>query len=123
MLGIGTNGHIGFNEPFSSLVSRTRVKNLTQSTFFDNSRLFSSDEFQPCQAVTMGIGTILESRRVILLALGSHKATAVHDAIEGPVAARCQASVLQMHAKTTFLVDEEAASCLEHKDNFHVGCP
>ena len=91
VLGIGSNGHTGFNDPCSSLASRTRVKTLTQSTVSDNGRLFMADQFQSHLAMTMGIATILESRRVVLLATGAHKAVAVRDAIEGPLSAICQA--------------------------------
>ena len=118
ILGIGSNGHIGFNEPCSSLSSRTRVKTLTESTVRDNSRLFSAGEFQPHLAITMGIASILESRRVTLLATGTHKAKAVRDAIEGPLSARCHASALQTHERATFIIDEAAASCLEYRDYF-----
>lgn len=118
VLGIGSNGHIGFNEPCSSLSSRTRVKTLTQSTVRDNSRLFEPGEFQPHLAMTMGIATILDSRRTILLAKGSHKAAAVRDAIEGPLSALCQASALQLHERATFILDEAAASQLQNKSYY-----
>ena len=119
ILGIGSNGHIGFNEPCSSLASRTRVKTLTQSTVKDNSRLFKEGEFQPHLAMTMGIATILDSRRTILLATGEHKSSAVRDAIEGPLSALCQASALQMHERATFILDKAAASRLENQAYFN----
>lgn len=118
ILGIGRNGHIGFNEPGSSLSSRTRIKTLTKSTVYDNSRLFSEGDFQSHLAMTMGIATILEARRTILFATGEHKAAAVRDAIEGPVSARCQASSLQLHERATFVLDEAAASLLEYSDYY-----
>ena len=113
VLGIGSNGHVGFNEPTSSLGSRTRVKTLTEQTVKDNSRFFKPGEFQPRLAITMGIKTIMEARRIILLATGKNKARAVANAVEGPVAAACPASALQFHQKTTLIIDEEAASELK----------
>ncbi|MGS2722602.1 glucosamine-6-phosphate deaminase [Porticoccus sp. GXU_MW_L64] len=118
ILGIGSNGHIGFNEPTSSFASRTRVKTLTQSTVQDNSRLFAEGEFQPHLAMTMGIGTILNSRRVILLATGEAKAGAVQQAVEGPLSAMCPASALQLHERATFIIDRAAASQLQHMDYY-----
>ena len=114
ILGIGSNGHIGFNEPGSSLSSRTRIKTLTESTVRDNSRLFKSTEFQPRLAMTMGIQTILDARRVLLFASGEKKAQAVHRAVEGPLTASCPASSLQLHEHATLVVDEAAARDLEH---------
>lgn len=114
ILGIGSNGHIGFNEPGSSLSSRTRIKTLTESTVKDNSRLFKSTEFQPRLAMTMGIRTILDARRVLLFASGEKKARAVHAAVEGPLTASCPASSLQLHERATLVVDEAAARDLEH---------
>ena len=113
--GIGSNGHIGFNEPTSSLSSRTRVKTLSEETVSDNSRLFKPNEFQPCLAITMGIATIMEARQILLLATGHNKSDAVSKMIEGPVTSRCPASVLQLHQKATILIDEAAASKLELK--------
>lgn len=118
VLGIGANGHIGFNEPSSSLSSRTRVKTLTRQTLKDNSRLFSEDEFQPKLAMTMGIATILDARKILLLATGSKKAGAVAKMIEGPVTAMCPASVLQMHEHATILLDEPAAADLQNRDYY-----
>ena len=113
ILGIGRNGHIGFNEPGSSLSSRTRIKTLTQSTVADNGRLFAPEEFQPQLAMTMGIRSILDARRVILFATGEQKANAIRLAVEGPLTASCPASSLQMHERATFILDEAAASELE----------
>lgn len=119
LLGIGANGHIGFNEPTSSLASRTRLKTLTRRTIEDNSRFFEKGEFQPSMAITMGIQTIMEARRVILLAVGESKARAVADMIEGPLSAMCPASALQMHPKTSVLIDQAAASELQMNDYYN----
>lgn len=118
VLGIGVNGHIGFNEPSSSLNSRTRVKTLTRQTVEDNSRLFAADEFQPRLAVTMGIATIMDARRILMLATGQNKADAVARMAEGPVTAMCPASILQMHERVTVLLDEAAASGLQNRDYY-----
>ena len=115
VLGVGTDGHIGFNEPTSSLGSVTRVKTLTKQTIEDNSRFFEPDEFQPKLAITMGIKTILDARRILLLAHGENKAQAVRDMVEGPLSAFCPASALQLHQRTTILIDEAAASKLSLK--------
>lgn len=115
ILGIGRDGHIAFNMPTSSLVSRTRIKTLTNETLEDNQRFFGEGEFQPHLALTMGIGTIMDARRILLLATGEKKAAAVHAMVEGPVAALCPASILQMHGKTKILLDPNAASALEYK--------
>ena len=112
LLGIGRNGHIGFNEPASSLASRTRVKTLSRETLQDNARFFGEGEFQPQLAITMGIGTIMEARRIALLATGAGKAAAVAAMVEGPVSAWLPASVLQMHPAATVVVDEAAAGKL-----------
>lgn len=118
ILGIGRNGHIGFNEPTSSLGSRTRLKVLSAETLEDNRRFFASSNGMPQCAVTMGIGTILEARRIVLLATGASKAKAVARAIEGPITAAVTASALQLHPDVTFLVDEEAAAELSQKDYY-----
>ena len=118
LLGIGTDGHIAFNEPGSSLASRTRLKALTEVTRQDNSRFFAPGEEVPSLAVTMGVGTILESRRILLLATGSNKASAVRAFIEGPVSSQVTASALQMHPRVTVLVDELAAADLERRDYY-----
>ena len=116
LLGIGRNGHIGFNEPSSSLASRTRVKTLTPATITDNARFFGPDEFQPYLALTMGIGTIMESRKILLIATGESKADAIKATVEGALSASCPASVLQMHEKAIVVIDAAAASKLEHKE-------
>ncbi|MCP8690174.1 glucosamine-6-phosphate deaminase [Marinobacterium sedimentorum] len=114
VLGIGRNGHIGFNEPSSSLGSGTRIKTLAPQTLVDNSRFFGADEFQPSLAITMGIGTILRSRKTLLLATGDAKADAVQAMVEGPVTASCPASALQLHPCAVVIVDRAAAARLEH---------
>ncbi|MGX2994617.1 glucosamine-6-phosphate deaminase [Streptomyces sp. JNUCC 64] len=114
LLGIGTDGHIGFNEPCSSLASRTRIKTLTEQTRVDNARFFDDDiEQVPHHVITQGIGTILEARHLVLLATGEGKAEAVAATVEGPVAAVCPASALQLHPHATVVVDEAAASKLK----------
>ena len=117
VLGIGVNGHIGFNEPGSSLQSRTRIKTLDASTVELNTRDFdSSSDFVPDMAITMGVGTIMEASQCLLLANGSLKAEAIAQCVEGPITAAVPASVLQMHPKTVVLIDEAAASQLERAD-------
>ncbi len=116
ILGIGRDGHIGFNEPGTSLASRTHVAALTRQTIEDNARFFDSPRDVPHFAVTMGIGTILEARRCVLMASGAGKADAVRDAVEGPVSARVAASALQLHPDALYIVDREAASRLEWLD-------
>ncbi len=112
ILGIGSDGHIGFNEPGSSLASRTRIKTLTQRTRSDNAQFFSSENEVPHHVITMGIGTIMESRSVLLLAFGDGKANAVAGAVEGPVTASNPASILQMHPQAKVYLDEPSASGL-----------
>ena len=113
VLGIGSDGHVAFNEPGSSLGSRTRIKTLAKQTIDDNARFFSSAEEVPIYSITMGVGTILEARRIILLANGANKAEAVAAAIEGPVTSMCTASALQMHRDTLFFLDQEASQDLK----------
>jgi glucosamine-6-phosphate deaminase len=115
LLGIGRNGHIGFNEPMSSLGSRTRMKELSAETMEDNRKSFAPGEEMPQCAITVGIGTILETRRILLLATGTSKADAIAKSIEGPVTASVTASALQLHRDVTFVVDEEAGSLLTQK--------
>ncbi|MFC3034551.1 glucosamine-6-phosphate deaminase [Pseudoalteromonas fenneropenaei] len=112
LLGIGRNGHIGFNEPSSGLTSRTRVKTLTKATIDDNARFFAADEYQPHLSITMGIGTILDARKVVLLATGENKADAVKAMVEGPLTAACPASALQLHRDAVIVIDLAAASKL-----------
>ncbi len=112
LLGLGRNGHIGFNEPSSGLRSRTRIKTLTAATIADNARFFQAGEYQPHLSLTMGIGTILDARKVLLLATGANKATAVKAMIEGPLTAACPASALQLHQHAIVVLDEAAAAAL-----------
>ena len=118
LLGIGRNGHIGFNEPTSSLASRTRVKVLSRETLDDNAKSFDPGEETPQCAITMGIGTILETRKILLLATGASKATAVVKSIEGHVTSAVSASALQLHPDVTFLLDEPAASGLTQREYY-----
>lgn len=118
LLGIGKNGHIGFNEPSSSLGSRTRIARLSQDTMAANQRFFLPGAFQPEWAITMGIKTILESRQIVMLALGEEKASAVAAMAEGPLSAMCPASALQMHPATTVVLDPQAARLLTLKDYY-----
>jgi glucosamine-6-phosphate deaminase len=117
ILGVGANGHIGFNEPTSSLDSRTRVKTLAPRTREDNKRFFG-DEPVPVHCVTQGLGTIMAARHVVLVATGAGKADAVAGVIEGPVTAMCPGSVLQFHPSATVVVDEAAAGKLALADYY-----
>ncbi len=118
LLGVGSDGHIGFNEPSSSLGSRTRLKTLTERTIRDNARFFASPEEVPRHVITMGVGTILDARRCLVLAFGETKARAVADMAEGPVTADVPASALQFHPSCTLLVDEPAAAGLKRADYY-----
>lgn len=118
LLGIGSDGHVGFNEPGSSLTSRTRVKTLTEQTRNDNARFFDSAEDVPHHVLTQGLGTIGEAGQLILLAAGSHKAAAVAAAVEGPLSAYCPASILQWHPRATVIIDEAAAADLKLADYY-----
>lgn len=118
LLGIGTNGHIGFNEPGSALTSRTHVVRLTERTRRDNSRFFDSIDEVPHHAITQGLGTILDSRAALLIATGEGKADAVAGVLEGPLTAMCPGSVLQLHPNATVIVDEAAAAQLRHADYY-----
>ncbi len=112
--GLGEDGHIAFNEPFSSLTSRTRIKTLTSDTIAVNSRFFDNDISQvPTQALTVGIGTIMDSKEVLILASGLKKAKAMYHAIEGNVTHKWPVSILQTHRKAIFVCDEEATYQLE----------
>ena len=114
ILGIGTDGHIAFNEPGSSLASRTRIKTLTRQTRIDNARFFGGDvESVPTHCLTQGLATIMEARHVILVATGSRKAEAVHHLVEGPVSAMWPASILQHHPHVTVLLDDAAGHRLQ----------
>jgi len=114
IVGIGTDGHIAFNEPGSSLASRTRIKTLTSQTRRDNARFFGGDvEAVPQHCLTQGIGTILDARHVVLVASGRRKAEAVHQLVEGPVSAMWPATALQLHPHVTVFLDTAAASRLQ----------
>jgi glucosamine-6-phosphate deaminase len=118
ILGIGTDGHIGFNEPTSSLSSRTRLKTLSEQTINDNARFFERREDVPVYAITMGVGTILEARKLILIASGKSKAKAIAQAVEGPVTSMVTASAIQMHRDAIVVVDDDAASGLTMRDYY-----
>ena len=118
LLGIGTDGHVGFNEPGSSLSSSTRIKTLTAQTRADNARFFDTPEEVPTHCITQGIGTILRAGHLVLLAFGSAKAAAVGAAVEGPVTATLPGSCIQLHAHVTVVVDEAAAASLERDEYY-----
>ena len=118
ILGIGTDGHLGFNEPGSSFASLTRVKTLTEQTRRDNARFFASAADVPVHCITQGLGTILRARHLILLAFGEGKADAVAGAVEGPVSASNPGSAIQLHPHATVLVDVAAASGLRNLDYY-----
>ncbi|WP_236794373.1 glucosamine-6-phosphate deaminase [Amycolatopsis sp. GM8] len=118
ILGIGANGHIGFNEPTSSFASRTRIKTLAPSTREANARFFDSLDRVPTHCVTQGLGTILEARELVLVAQGSAKADAAAASVEGPLSSFVPGSALQLHEHVTVAVDEAAASKLKHADYY-----
>jgi len=118
LLGIGTDGHVGFNEPGSSLASRTRIKTLTDQTRADNARFFSSIDEVPRHVITQGVGTILDAKHLVMLAFGAAKAEAVARAVEGPVTAMVPGSALQLHPHVTVVVDAAAASGLSLADYY-----
>jgi glucosamine-6-phosphate deaminase len=118
VLGIGRDGHIGFNEPGSSFASRTRVKGLYEQTIKDNARFFDREEDVPRFAITMGVGTIMESKKILLIANGKAKAEVCKEFIEGPVTSQITASALQLHSYAIVVLDEEAASKLKRKEYY-----
>lgn len=119
ILGIGTDGHIGFNEASSSLASRTRIKTLSKSTLEANAMHFGGDiNAVPEMAITMGIGTIMDAKQCLLLANGASKSAAIAEAVEGPITAMVPASILQMHPNTVVLIDEAAASGLKEVEYY-----
>lgn len=119
ILGIGSNGHIGFNEPSSSLTSRTRIKTLTEKTRQDNARFFDDDlEQVPLHVITQGLGTISDAKHLALVATGEGKAEAIAATVEGPLSASCPASILQWHRHATVVVDEAGASKLKAADYY-----
>ncbi|MFG6446569.1 glucosamine-6-phosphate deaminase [Microbacterium sp. P07] len=118
LLGIGTDGHLGFNEPGSSFASLTRVKTLTRQTREDNARFFASIDDVPHHCITQGLGTILRARHLVLLAFGESKAEAVANAVEGPLTASHPGTAIQLHPHATVVVDEEAAGRLRFADYY-----
>ena len=118
LLGIGRDGHIGFNEPLSSLGSRTRAKALTPETYAQNSPLFENPEDMPKRAFTMGVGTIMDARRVFMLVTGAEKADIFAKAIEGPVTSMISATALQLHPNTVVVCDEAAAKNLAGREYY-----
>ncbi len=118
ILGIGSDGHIAFNEPTSSLSSRTRLKTLAKQTIDDNARFFDKPEDVPIYAITMGVGTILEARKLLLVANGKNKADAIAAMVEGPVTSMITASALQLHPESLVFVDADAAAKLKMLDYY-----
>ena len=118
LLGLGEDGHIGFNEPSSSLSAGMRIKTLTPMTRRTNQRDFPPGETMPMHVLTLGVGNILAARRCVLLAHGAKKAPAIQAMVEGPITAMCPASALQQHRSTTVIVDEAAAAFLQLADYF-----
>lgn len=118
LLGVGKAGHIGFNEPLSALLSRTRVKALTPTTLEQNAALFGGMQQMPRRALTMGVGTILDARRCLLLATGASKADIIAKSVEGPITSMISATALQLHRRCTVIVDEGAAGKLQAADYY-----
>ena len=118
LLSIGESGHIGFNEPLSAMFSRTRVKALTPRTIEQNAPLFDNAEAMPRFAITMGVGTILEATRCIMLVTGANKADIIAKAVEGPVTSMISASALQLHPSCTVITDAAAAANLEQQEYY-----
>lgn len=118
LLGLGESGHIGFNEPLSSLMSRTREKALTPTTRKQNAEFFGGPDHVPARALTMGVGTILEAREVLMVVLGSAKADILAKATEGPITAMISATALQLHPNCKVIVDEDAAAQLQGQDYY-----
>lgn len=118
LLGIGQDGHIGFNEPLSSLGSRTRDKSLTPETYKQNSIYFDPPESMPRRAFTMGVGTILDAKRIVMLVTGERKADIIAQAVEGPVTSMITASAIQFHPNAVVIVDEAAAAKLQGKAHY-----
>lgn len=118
LLGIGRAGHIGFNEPLSALRSRTRVKALTPTTIRQNAPFFGGEDKMPRRAITMGVGTIMEARRCLLLATGETKAGVLAQAVEGPITSMVSATALQLHPRCTVVADEEAGAKLKEQEYY-----
>ena len=112
ILGIGSNGHIGFNEPGTSFDSTTHIVELKESTRLDNARFFNSLDEVPTHSITMGIKSILQAKTIVLIAFGKNKADAVYKMIKGPITEDCPASILQTHSNVKIFLDKEAASLL-----------
>jgi glucosamine-6-phosphate deaminase len=119
LLGIGRSGHIGFNEPLSALQSRTRDKSLTPVTIAQNSPMFDPPENMPKRAITMGVGTILEAKQIIMLVTGKEKGKILAKAVEGPISSMISATALQLHPNCTVIVDEDAAADLQERDYYN----
>jgi glucosamine-6-phosphate deaminase len=118
IMGIGTNGHLGFNEPTSSFYSRTRIKTLTEETRLNNAAAFGGHDSVPLHVITMGLGTILESRMCLLMAFGRKKAKAIAMTAEGPLTSMVPGTVLQLHPRAILIMDKEAASELKMADYY-----
>lgn len=118
ILGIGRNGHIGFNEPTSSLSSRTRVKTLMKETVEDNARCFAEGEVVPRFVLTMGIGTLMEAKQIVLMSYGVKKQEAIRATVEGPVTATVPGSALQLHPDVRLIVDEESSGLLSKREYY-----
>ena len=118
LLGIGRDGHIGFNEPSSSLASRTRIKTITQQTVADNARFFGGEDKVPRHVITMGVGTIMDAHTCLMLATGESKANVVAQMAEGAITADCPATILQMHPRCVVVTDEAAAAKLKRADYY-----
>ena len=123
ILGIGANGHLAFNEPGSSLGSRTRIKTLTEKTVRDNARYFDDQDMVPEYAITMGIGTIMEAKKLLLVASGEKKAEAIRSTLEGPVTAMCPSTIVQLHRQSHIIIDEDAASVLDYYHHHGIAEP
>lgn len=123
ILGIGANGHLAFNEPGSSLGSRTRIKTLTEKTVRDNARFFDDPDEVPEYAITMGIGTIMEANKLLLIASGERKAQAIKKTLEGPVTAMCPSTIVQLHRHAHVIIDDEAASALDYHHHHGIAEP
>lgn len=120
LLGLGQNGHIGFNEPGTSFDSQTHAVDLTPSTIAANARFFANEDDVPRRAISMGIGSILKSKKILLVAYGENKADAVAAMVEGPVTENMPASALQTHSDVTVIVDHAAAAKIKNRENIIV---
>jgi glucosamine-6-phosphate deaminase len=118
LLGIGQDGHIGFNEPMSALYSRTREKSLTPTTIAQNARYFKDASLMPHRALTMGVGTILDCKRLVLLATGYPKADVLSKAVEGPISSMVTATAIQLHPSCRVVTDDGAGSLLKAREYY-----